>query len=50
MCSIASPKGSIPVSLGRIRLSVIAGYVGPVFSASDGIVGVENVCINGETE
>ena len=27
--SIASPKGSTPVSLGRIRLSVTAGHIGP---------------------
>ena len=29
LCSIASPKGSTPVSLGRIRLSVTAVYIGP---------------------
>ena len=29
LCSIASPKGSTPVSLGRIRLSVTADHIGP---------------------
>ena len=38
------------MSLGRIRLSVTADHIGPAFSASDGIMGVKNGGINGETE